>query len=98
MTEAILVACMAVMSLTAARLLVVASELSEALKLQCPHARMLGRRVMAKKYEASEWTPCVVVAVSLHGSMCLREAADMSMSGFWIKHDKVLERVREEGR
>lgn len=56
---------------------------------------MLGREVMARKYEASDWERYVVVAEGWHGSMCLRRADDMERNGFWMDHRVITdERVR----
>lgn len=50
------------------------------------YARYLGEEVMAKIYEQSEWSRCVVVAISWHGSVCVRPADDLATKGRWIHH------------
>lgn len=62
-----------------------------------PHARMLGRVVEARKYEAYDWEPCVVVGVGWHGSLGLRKLSELDRRGFWIKHNQVPTHVREIG-
>lgn len=60
-----------------------------------PYAEMLGREVEAKKYDGSDWERYVVVAVSWHGSLCLRETGDPKRKGFWVHHDRAMTHVRE---
>lgn len=50
------------------------------------YARFLGEEVMAKVYEASDWERCVIVAISWHGSVCVRPADDLATKGRWIHH------------
>ena len=50
------------------------------------YARYLGEEVMAKIYEQSEWKRCVVVAISWHGSVCVRPTDDLATKGRWIHH------------
>lgn len=59
-----------------------------------PFAWMLGRRVRARKYEACEWELCDVIAVSWHGSVCLRRVCDPDGKGFWVKANRVQTHVR----
>ena len=47
------------------------------------HAYLLGKVVMAKKYEASNWEAYRVVNVSWHGSLKLRSMEDPAYS-FWM--------------
>lgn len=66
-----------------------------------PYARMLGRTVLVKKHDASEWEPCVVVAVSWKGALRVRRLSEMSDvghgNGFWIRKELAPYRVREVG-
>ena len=55
----------------------------------CPYANLLGTVVEARKYVAYEFEPCVVVAVSWHGSLGLRKLSDIYKQGFWLPHEKV---------
>jgi hypothetical protein len=50
------------------------------------YARYLGEEVLAKVYEASDWERCVIVAISWHGSVCVRPANDLATNGRWIHH------------
>lgn len=50
------------------------------------YARYLGEEVLAKVYEASDWERCVIVAISWHGSVCVRPADDLATKGRWIHH------------
>lgn len=50
------------------------------------YARYLGEEVMAKVYEASDLERCVIVAISWHGSVCVRPANDLATKGRWIHH------------
>ena len=61
-----------------------------------PYAALLDAEVLVRKYEASDWEPCVVVAVSKSGAVCVRriEDRDVTRSGFWIKSELAPERVR----
>lgn len=59
-----------------------------------PHAWMLGRRARVRKYEASEWELCDIVAVSWRGSVCARRVSDPDGKGFWIGWRKVPTHVR----
>lgn len=67
-----------------------------------PYARLLGRTVLVKKHDASEWEPCVVVAVSWKGAVRVRRISEMTDdghgNGFWIRKDAAPYRVREVGR
>lgn len=58
------------------------------------YARYLGEEVMAKIYEQSEWSRCVVVAISWHGSVCVRPADDLATKGRWIHHAFASERIK----
>lgn len=58
------------------------------------YARYLGEEVLAKVYEASEWKRCVVVAISWHGSVCVRPADDLATKGRWIHHAFARERIK----
>lgn len=58
------------------------------------YARFLGEEVMAKVYEQSDWERCVIVAVSWHGSVCVRLADDLACKGRWIRHGLTNGRVR----
>lgn len=60
-----------------------------------PHAHWLGRRVLVRKYDASDWEPGVVVCVSHKGSLCIRR--DAESSGWWMDAKRVPGRVREVG-
>ena len=59
-----------------------------------PHSWMLGRRARVRKYEASEWELCDIVAVSWRGSVCARRVADPDGKGFWVVRSKVPTHVR----
>lgn len=59
------------------------------------YARYLGEEVLAKVYEASDWERCVIVAISWHGSVCVRPADDLATKGRWIHH--AFERGRIKG-
>ena len=61
------------------------------------YARYLGEEVLAKVYEASEWKRCVIVAVSWHGSVCVRHADDLATKGRWIHHAFERGRVKPIG-
>ena len=61
------------------------------------YARDLGEEVLAKVYEASDWKRCVVVAVSWHGSVCVRPADDLATKGRWIHHAFERGRVKPIG-
>ena len=61
------------------------------------YARYLGEEVMAKVYEQSEWSRCVVVAISWHGSVCVRPADDLATKGRWIHHAFERGRVKPIG-
>lgn len=61
------------------------------------YARYLGEEVMAKIYEQSEWSRCVVVAISWHGSVCVRPADDLATKGRWIHHAFARGRVKPIG-
>ena len=61
------------------------------------YARYLGEEVMAKVYEASDWKRCVVVAVSWHGSVCVRPTDDLATKGRWIHHAFERGRVKPIG-
>ena len=50
------------------------------------YAGYLEKEVLAKVYEQSDWERCVVVAVSRHGSVCVRPSADLETKGRWIHH------------
>lgn len=56
-----------------------------------PHARLLGRRVMVRKYDGSDWEPATVVCVSHHGSLCIRR--DGERRGWWMDAHRVPGRV-----
>ena len=58
------------------------------------YARYLGEEVLAKIYEQSEWSRCVVVAISWHGSVCVRPADDLTTKGRWIHHAFARERIK----
>jgi len=60
-----------------------------------PFAPQLGRVVEAKVYEGSKWEPMVVVAVSWHGSVCVRPVVDPYTKSRWIPKQQVPSRVRE---
>ena len=61
-----------------------------------PYAALLDAEVLVRKYQASDWEPCVVVAVSKSGAVCVRriEDRDVTRSGFWIKSELAPDRVR----
>lgn len=61
------------------------------------YARLLGEEVLAKVYEQSEWKRCVVVAISWHGSVCVRPADDLATKGRWIHHAFARGRVKPIG-
>lgn len=65
-----------------------------------PYARMLGKVVEVKKHPASDWEPCIVVAVSWHGGLRVRRLSEIDEdghgNGFWIDKTVVRERVRWE--
>lgn len=56
-----------------------------------PHAHWLGRRVMVRKYDASDWEPATVVAVSHKGALCVRR--DDERRGWWMDARRVPGRV-----
>lgn len=60
-----------------------------------PYAHMLGRVMEVRKYEASDWEPCVVVAVGWHGSVCVRRICDLDRPGFWVQSDRARTHLRE---
>ena len=70
----------------------------ERLQFANPHARLLGRVVEARIYEASDWERVVVVAVSWKGGVCVRPMRDMEAPGRWIRKQLVPDRVREVQR
>lgn len=51
-----------------------------------------GERVLVKKYEASDWEMATVVAVSWHGSVCVRPEGEEK--GYWIKQAMTDTRVK----
>lgn len=61
------------------------------------YARYLGEEVLAKVYEQSEWKRCVIVAVSWHGSVCVRPADDLATKGRWIHHAFARGRIKPIG-
>ena len=60
-----------------------------------PHAYLLGRLMEVRKYDASDWEPCVVVAVGWRGSVCVRRICDIDRPGFWVHHDRAVTHLRE---
>lgn len=64
-----------------------------------PYAHLLGKAVMVKKYEASEWERCVVVCVSWKGGVKVRRINEMNGvshgNGFWIGSAETPKRVKE---
>lgn len=100
----LLVIVMAVMSFTIVhdllRDLDAAKKTTRLLVEMMPHnayARYLGEEVMAKVYEASDWDRCVIVAISWHGSVCVRPADDLATNGRWIHHAFERGRVKPIG-
>ena len=71
------------------------AERLEHLQFTSPYAHYLGRTVEVKVYAASRWERMVVVAVSWHGAVAVRPAADLKTRARWIRADLVPERVRE---
>ena len=67
-------------------------------RVASPHAHMLGRLMEVRKYDASDWEPCVVVAVGWHGSVCVRRLCDIDRPGFWVHHDRAMTHLREVER
>lgn len=61
------------------------------------YARYLGEEVMAKIYEQSKWSRCIVMAISWHGSVCVRPADDLATKGRWIHHAFERGRVKPIG-
>jgi hypothetical protein len=59
------------------------------------HAHMLGKVVEARKYDGSDWERCVVVAVSWHGSLCVRPCAELERRGWWMDAKRAATHVRE---
>ena len=59
-----------------------------------PYAHLLGKIVEARVYEASDWEPMVVVAVSWKGSVAVRRVSDPESKARWIRKDVTRERVR----
>lgn len=57
-----------------------------------PFAPMLGKTVEYKKFEASDWEVGVVIVVSWHGAMQIRDKYDNT---FWISKVKAKTNVRE---
>lgn len=59
-----------------------------------PYVRMLGKVVEYKKYERSDWEVGVVIAVSWHGAVQIRDRCDNT---FWMSKFKVPGNVKEVG-
>ena len=60
------------------------------------HAYLLGKVVMAKRYEASDWERYLVVCVSWHGSLRLRPLGETDPRyAFWLEREKRATRLRE---
>ena len=59
------------------------------------YAYLLNRLMEVRKYDASDWEPCVVVAVGWHGSACVRRLCDIDQPGFWVHHDRATTHLRE---
>lgn len=57
-----------------------------------PYAPMLGKTVEYKKYEGSDWEVGIVIAVSWHGALQIRDKYDNT---FWISKVKARTNVRE---
>lgn len=51
-----------------------------------------GEKVLVRKYEASDWEMGTVVAVSWHGSVCVRPEGEEK--GMWLDPVKAETRVR----
>ena len=51
-----------------------------------------GEKVLVKKYEGSDWEMGTVVAVSWHGSVCVRPEGQER--GIWMRPEKAETRVR----
>ena len=60
-----------------------------------PYAHLLGKVMEVRKYDASDWEPCVVVAVGWHGSVCVRRLCDIERPGFWVHNDRARTHLRE---
>ena len=59
------------------------------------YAEYLNKEVLAKIYEQSDWERCVVIAVTWHGSVCVRTVADIETKGRWIHHGIERGRIKE---
>ena len=59
------------------------------------YAHLLGKTVLARVYEASEWERMVVVAVSWRGAVCVRPESDLQTVGRWIRKELVPYRIQE---
>lgn len=57
-----------------------------------PYAPMLGKTVEYKKYEGSDWEVGIVIVVSWHGALQIRDKYDNT---FWISKVKARTNVRE---
>lgn len=71
---------------TAAGMTIMASKAIRGWEYAC------GEKVLAKKYEGSDWELATVVAVSWHGSVCVRVEGEEK--GKWLDPVKAETRVR----
>lgn len=61
-----------------------------------PYARWLEKECWVRPCGREVWRPCVVVAVSWHGAVCVRELTRQDERGYWIQKENVAWRVRFE--
>ena len=85
-----------VLAIALATALVAILRMRASLSRMSPHAKWLGRRVLVKKYEASDWEPATVVCVSHKGSLCIRR--DYEEKGWWMDESRVDGRVMIDER
>ena len=65
-----------------------------ALGTPSPYASWLGRPCWVRPFGRAEWSEHVIVAVSWHGAVCVRDLRKMDEDGYWIKKQNVRWRVR----
>ena len=61
-----------------------------------PYASWLGRECWVRPASRDTWKRHVIVAVSWHGAICVRDAERISEDGYWIKRENVRWRMRFE--
>lgn len=65
-----------------------------AMDVPSPYADWLGKRCWVRPCAREVWKPCVVVAVSWRGAVCVRELARQDENGYWVQKENVSWRVR----